>query len=117
MLCLQPLSLALFFLQVRSWEGAGEEEEDWSITGMPCIRHISDMAGVSGVQQVPARGRQARAQGQGMGGQTPQPEVHVKAVTTPLVCSLFESTFQQQMKDNQTRQSVGRKVCLSHCSP
>ena len=80
---------------------------------MPCIRHISDMAGVSGVQQGAARGRQPRAQGQGMGGQTPQPEVHVKAVTTPLVCSLFESTFQQQMKDNQMR---GKKVCPSSCS-
>ena len=100
---------------MRSWEGAGEEDEDWTIVGMPCIRHISDMAGVERgrVTLGPGRPRQgAPARGkEGMAGNTPQPEVHVKAITTPLVCQLFESTFKQQMKINQTRQSVGSKVC------
>ena len=43
-----------------------------------------------------------------MMGSTPQPEVHIKAVTTPLVAELFESTFQKQMRLNRAAKA---KVC------
>ena len=98
--------------QVRSWEGAGEEEEDCSIEGMPCIEHISNMAGVEDKKKsrpMPPRARD------GMAGHTPQPEVHVQAVTTPLVCNIFESTFKPQMKANQGKSKGGRVCTCNAC--
>ena len=93
--------------QVRSWEGAGEEEENCSIEGMPCINHISKMAGVDDKN----RGRPTAPRlRDGMAGHTPQPEVHVQAVTTPLIGNIFESMMKAQMKENQGK-SKGGKVC------
>ena len=93
--------------QVRSWEGAGEEEENCSIEGMPCINHISKMAGVDDK----SRGRPTAPRSRdGMAGHTPQPEVHVQAVTTPLIGNIFESMMKAQMKENQGK-SKGGKVC------
>merc|ERR1740137_15848 len=89
--------------QVSSFEDAGDVEEDLTILGMPCIKHISDMAGV---ERAPARRRPVRREG--MVGSTPQPETHVQAITTPLVAELFESTFQKQMKLNRAAKA---KVC------
>ena len=97
--------LLLWLPQVRSWEGAGEDGEDWTISGMPCIKHISDM---SGMERTVTGARRRE------GGQpriTPQPEVHVKAVTTPLVCQVFESTFEKQMSESQQSKVTGSKVC------
>jgi len=88
--------------QVSSFEDAGDVEEDLTIMGMPCIKHISDMAGVDrGAARKPVRK-------DGMTGSTPQPETHIQAVTTPLVAELFESTFQKQMKLNRAAKA---KVC------
>ena len=97
-------------IQVRSWEGAEDDEEDWTMSGMPCIRHISDMAGVDRASS--GRGRRRRNR-DWVARATPQPEVHVKAVTTPLVCRLFESTFQQQMVESSgmNAAAVGNKMC------
>ena len=96
--------------QVQSWQGAGEEEEECFIEEMPCIKHISEMAGVDKRRGERVRTNAGR-QRDGMSGNTPQPEVHVQAVTTPLVSNLFESIFKPQMKAGQGK-ARGEKVCV-----
>jgi len=83
--------------QVTSFDEAGDVNEDLTIQGMPCIKHLAAITGVERARKKLVSGPR----------NTAQPEVHVKAVTTPLVAALFESTFQKQM---QSQKKSSRKA-------
>merc|ERR1719147_85916 len=62
--------------QVSSFEDAGDVEEDLTIMGMPCIKHISDMAGVDRGRVVLPQRRLTRHRDRDsslLAGHTPQP--------------------------------------------
>jgi len=94
--------------QVSTFEEAGDVGEDLTIVGMPCIKHLSEMAGVD-------RKRQEPPTPHNRAGHVPRitaqpPVTNVKAVTTPLVAQLFESKFREQMRTNDNK-GKGQKVC------
>ena len=99
-------TLTFVVRQVTTFDNAGDVEEDLSLLEMPCIKHLSEMAGVDRARKEPVQ-YQARANPPRI---TAQPEVIVKAVTTPLVAQLFESKFREQMRTNDNK-GKGQKVC------
>merc|ERR1719483_1671079 len=92
--------------QVRTFQEAGDEWENLNIISMPCIKHIAALAGVEQIKdgRVKSKARNTDC----------IIEQRVRAVATPLVRQLFESTFVKQMEMSQTREEYGierKKVC------
>ena len=81
--------------QIRTFDN-----EDETISKLPCVKHMCRLSGGRGLAKPRARGGAKN---------TPQPTtLNTKSQTTPLVAELFESIFQQQMKTNRAAKS---KLC------
>ena len=90
--------------QVRTFDEAGDEDnEEMTIGGQPCIRHLAAMSGLD------RRTRPSKPSSNKAKGVTPQPNtLNTKSQTTVLVAELFDSIFQSQMKLNRAARN---KMC------